>query len=137
MILDELLAMNIIDLSKSKRLNEINKVNNPKYYKFHHVICHLIEKYFILKERIMTLVSEGKIIIYMNKMMDTNHAYMVANEKKFLMSQTMSSTILLHFENFKLVEVDIPRRSPEGSIEIDDNLNEDEDNDWTLVSHKK
>ncbi|XP_009783263.1 uncharacterized protein [Nicotiana sylvestris] len=59
-ILDELLDKKVIDLPESKRPEEIDKVGDPKYCKFHRVISHPTEKCFILKEKIMALVSEGK-----------------------------------------------------------------------------
>lgn len=80
-ILDELLAKKAIDLPESNRPEEINKVNDPKYCKFHHVIGHPTGKCFVLKEKIMTLVSEGKIIIDMDETMDAKHASVVDRQK--------------------------------------------------------
>ena len=63
MILNELLDKKVIDIYESKRPDEINKVGDPRYCRFHRVLGHLVSKCFILKEKIMMLVSEGKIII--------------------------------------------------------------------------
>ncbi|KAH0686102.1 hypothetical protein KY284_016655 [Solanum tuberosum] len=45
----------------------------------------------------------------------------------------MPNTISLQFGSFTPVEVDFPRKTLEGSLEIADN----EVDDWTLVTHKK
>ena len=36
MILEELIAKKVINLPESKRPKEINKVDDPRYCKFHH-----------------------------------------------------------------------------------------------------
>ncbi|KAK4708276.1 hypothetical protein R3W88_029201 [Solanum pinnatisectum] len=56
-----------------------------------------------------------------------------SNQKKCSRSQIMPNTISLQFRSFTPVEVDFPRKNPEGSLEIDDN----EVDGWTLVTHKK
>ncbi|XP_075084998.1 uncharacterized protein LOC142168239 [Nicotiana tabacum] len=73
-ILDELLTKKVIDLPESKSPEEIGKFGDPKHCKFHRVISHPTEKCFILKEKIMALVSEGKIIIDMDEIAEANHA---------------------------------------------------------------
>ncbi|KAH0686101.1 hypothetical protein KY284_016654 [Solanum tuberosum] len=82
MILDELLPKKVIDLPESKRPEEINKVGDPKYCKFHRVVGHPTSKCFILKEKIMMLVSEGKINIDMDETTEANHASVSLNEEK-------------------------------------------------------
>ncbi|KAF3623040.1 hypothetical protein FXO38_30680 [Capsicum annuum] len=57
-ILDEWLVKKIIDLPESKRPKEINKVNDPMYWKYHRVVGHPMGKCFIFKEKIMTLPFE-------------------------------------------------------------------------------
>ena len=44
-----------------KWLEETNKVDDPNYYKYHRLVSHPVEKYFILKDKIMALYEEGKI----------------------------------------------------------------------------
>ncbi|KAG5586543.1 hypothetical protein H5410_046977 [Solanum commersonii] len=133
LILDEFLAKKVIDLLESKRPEEINKVGDPKYCKFHRTLGHPTSKCFILKEKIMMLVSEGKIIINMDETAEANHASVASNQKKRSRSQIMPNTISLLFGSFTPVEIDFPRKIPEGSLEIDDN----EADGWTLVTHKK
>ena len=72
MILEKLLAKNVIDLPESKRTEEMNKVGDPRYCKFHRVLGHPTSKCFILKEKVMMLVSEGKIIIDQDETTEAN-----------------------------------------------------------------
>ncbi|KAF3635482.1 hypothetical protein FXO37_25966 [Capsicum annuum] len=72
-ILDELLDKKVIDHLESKQLDEANKVDDPKYYKYHRIGSHLTARCFILKEKIMTLVRDGKIIIDTNDTAKANH----------------------------------------------------------------
>ena len=44
-----------------KRPNEVDKVDDPNYCKYHRLDSHPIEKCFILKDKIMELYKEGKI----------------------------------------------------------------------------
>ncbi|XP_009770181.2 uncharacterized protein [Nicotiana sylvestris] len=81
-ILDELLDKKVIDLPESKRPEKIGKVGDPKYCKFHRIISHPTEKCFVLKEKIIALVSEGKIITDMDETAEANHASIAIKEKK-------------------------------------------------------
>ncbi|KAG5591245.1 hypothetical protein H5410_041759 [Solanum commersonii] len=82
MIVDELLAKKVINLPESKRPEEINKVGDPRYCKFHRVLGHPTSKCFILKEKIMMLVSKGKIIIDQDETAEANHASVAPNQQK-------------------------------------------------------
>ncbi|KAG5614850.1 hypothetical protein H5410_014674 [Solanum commersonii] len=73
-IFNELLTNKVIALPESKRLEESNKVDDPMYCKFHRIIIHHTTKCFILKEKIMILVREGKIIMDDGETAATNHA---------------------------------------------------------------
>ncbi|PHT86812.1 Pre-mRNA-splicing factor SLU7 [Capsicum annuum] len=55
MLPDELLVKKIIDLPKLKRPEKINKVNDPKYCKYYRVVGHPTGKFFIFKDKIITL----------------------------------------------------------------------------------
>ncbi|XP_075111836.1 uncharacterized protein LOC142181985 [Nicotiana tabacum] len=128
-ILDELLDKKVIDLLESKRPEEIGKVGDPKYCKFHRVISHPTEKCFVLKEKIMVLVSEGKIIIDMDKIAKANHATIALNEKKCSKLHNVSSTTFLQFGSFDPIEVDLPRKTLEGSLELDNHSKDKDDED--------
>ena len=81
MILEELLTKKVINLPESKRPEEINKVGDPRYCKFHRVLGHPTSKCFILKEKVMMLVSEGKIIIDQDEFAEANHASVAPNQR--------------------------------------------------------
>ncbi|KAH0781663.1 hypothetical protein KY290_001261 [Solanum tuberosum] len=104
MIIDELLAKKVIDLPESKRPEEINKVGDPRYCKFHRVLGHPTT--------------------------EANHASVAPNQKK------CSRSTFLQFGSLTPIEVDFPRKTLEGSLEID-NHKENEVDGWTLVTHKK
>jgi len=61
-MLDDLLEANIIELPEVKRPEEANQVDNPNYCKYHRLISHLVEKSFVLKDKIMRLHENGDII---------------------------------------------------------------------------
>nr|XP_016503175.1 PREDICTED: uncharacterized protein LOC107821263 [Nicotiana tabacum] len=136
-ILDELLAKKVIDLPKSKKPEEIGKVSDPKYCKFHRVISHPTEKFFVLKEKIMALVSEGKIIVDMDETVEANYASVVPKEKKRSRLQNMSSNAFLQFGSFEPVEVELLRKTLEGSLELDNHSKYNNDEVWTPVTRKK
>jgi len=52
-MLDDLLEKGIIELPQSKRPEEARRTNDPKYYRYHRVVSHPLEKYITLKEHIM------------------------------------------------------------------------------------
>ncbi|TYK30252.1 uncharacterized protein E5676_scaffold595G00790 [Cucumis melo var. makuwa] len=51
----------LIQLLKCKRPMQAEKVDDPNCCKYHRVINHLVEKYFVLKELILRLAREKKI----------------------------------------------------------------------------
>ena len=65
-MLEQLLKLKLIELPKCKRLEEMRKVDDPKYCKYHHIISHPIRKCFVLKELIMKLAKERKINLDFN-----------------------------------------------------------------------
>ena len=56
-ILEQLLQLKLIELPECKRSEDMGKVNNPNYYKYHHIIGHPIQKCFVFKEQIMKLAK--------------------------------------------------------------------------------
>ncbi|KAF3675105.1 hypothetical protein FXO37_06055 [Capsicum annuum] len=90
-ILDELLAKEVIELPKSKRPEESNKVEYPKYCKFHRIVSHHTTKCFILKVQIMTLMQEEKIIIDDGDTVDANHVSAKLHHMKGPISKALQS----------------------------------------------
>ncbi|KAH0636172.1 hypothetical protein KY289_036087 [Solanum tuberosum] len=52
-IFDELLELNFIELPEMKRPNEAEKADDPNYCKYHRLVSHPLEKYFVFKDRVM------------------------------------------------------------------------------------
>ncbi|KAM1341212.1 hypothetical protein COP1_005628 [Malus domestica] len=60
-MLDDLLEKKVIELPKCKRPEEMNRINDPKYCKYHRIVSHPVGKCFVLKELIMKLAQQGRI----------------------------------------------------------------------------
>ena len=60
-MLEQLLEAQLIEFPKCKRPEEMEKVDDPKFCKYHRVIDHPVERCFVLKELILKLAMEGKI----------------------------------------------------------------------------
>ena len=58
-MLDDLLEKGVIQVSKPKRLAEVGRIIDPKYYRYHRMVNHPLEKCITLKERIMRLIKNG------------------------------------------------------------------------------
>ncbi|KAM2695539.1 hypothetical protein EV1_040024 [Malus domestica] len=58
---DDLLENKVIELPECKRPEEMNRVNDPKYCKYHRIVSHHVSKCFVLKELIMKLAQQGQI----------------------------------------------------------------------------
>ena len=65
-MLEQLLKLQLIELPECKRPEEMGKVNDPNYCKYHRIISHPIQKCFVLKELIMKLANERKINLDFN-----------------------------------------------------------------------
>ena len=77
-MLDELLKNKLIELPECKQSEKIGKVNGPKYYQYHRIVSHPIEKCFVLKENIMGLARAGKILLD-DEVEESNHIVLLLN----------------------------------------------------------
>ena len=71
-MLDDLVENGIIELLELKRPREARRTTDPKYCCYHRVISHPLEKCITLKERIMQLARDGKIILDLDDSTRTN-----------------------------------------------------------------
>jgi len=71
-MLDDLLQNEVFKLPESK-CPEARRVTDPKYYQYHRVVSHPLEKCITLKERIMQLAKDRKIILDLDHTVETNH----------------------------------------------------------------
>ena len=60
-MLEQLLKLKLIELPECRQPEEMGKVDDPNYCKYHRIISHPIQKCFVLKELIMKLAKERKI----------------------------------------------------------------------------
>ncbi|KAM1920320.1 hypothetical protein ACFX15_024135 [Malus domestica] len=60
-MLDDLLEKKVIELPECKCLEEMNRVNDLRYCKYHRIMSHPVGKCFILKKLIMKLAQQGQI----------------------------------------------------------------------------
>ena len=51
----------------------MGKVNDLNYCKYHRIIGHPIQKYFVFKEQIMKLAKENKIDLNFDEVVGSNH----------------------------------------------------------------
>ena len=72
-ILEQLLQLKLIELLECKRPEDMGKVDDPNYCKYHRIIGHPIQKCFVFKEQIMTLAKENKIDLDFNEVVGLNH----------------------------------------------------------------
>uniref|UniRef100_A0A2N9FUH3 Retrotransposon gag protein n=1 Tax=Fagus sylvatica TaxID=28930 RepID=A0A2N9FUH3_FAGSY len=73
-MLEDLLEKEVIKLPKCKRPEEMGRTNDPKYCKYHRVVSHTVEKCFVLKDLILRLAKEGKILLDLDEAVGSNHA---------------------------------------------------------------
>jgi len=75
-MLDDLLEKGVIELPKPKRPGEVGRTNEPKYCQYHTIISHPLEKCITLKERIMRLAREGRIILDLDETIEASYVTM-------------------------------------------------------------
>ena len=72
-ILEQLLQLKLIELPKCKRPEDMGKVDDPNYCKYHRIIGHPIQKCFVFKEQIVKLAKENKIDLDLDEVVESNH----------------------------------------------------------------
>ncbi|GAA0166111.1 hypothetical protein LIER_21342 [Lithospermum erythrorhizon] len=67
LMFDKLTKAKLIRLPVPKRPEEANKTTKPDYCKYHRVLGHPIEKFFVFKEKVIDLARQGVIILEEDK----------------------------------------------------------------------
>ena len=62
-IFNELMAAGALKLPQSKRPEEVNKTNDPKYYRYHRLVSHTIKDCYVLKDIIQKMIDNDEIEI--------------------------------------------------------------------------
>ena len=128
-MLEQLLEKQLIQLPECKRLEQVGKVDDPNYYKYHRVIGHLVEKCFGLKELILRLAREKKIELDLKEVAQTNYAAVT------IMSEALSPRLifekresLVQFGTLELIVVKFHQEvAPEDSQEKERSIEEDDE----------
>ncbi|XP_062028715.1 uncharacterized protein LOC133744662 [Rosa rugosa] len=86
-MVENLLQNKIIKLPYCKRPEEMHRINDPKYCKYHRVIGHPTEKCFVLKDLIMKLAQQGKICLDIeDDVAQSNHAAIIFDQLEVVSS---------------------------------------------------
>jgi hypothetical protein len=64
---DELMAAKAVELSEAKYPNEVERINDPNYFKHHRLTSNPIKKCFVFKDKIMQLIREGHVVLEEDK----------------------------------------------------------------------
>ncbi|GKV22483.1 hypothetical protein SLEP1_g32351 [Rubroshorea leprosula] len=94
-----------------KRLEEVGRVNDPKYCKYHRIVSHPIGKCFVLKDLIVRLEKEGKIQLESEEGSATTNVAMGAIQVKFQIDDE---------EKIAYAYLDMPTSGGPGSLSLYD-----------------
>jgi len=145
-MLDDLLENRLIELPEPKRPQEAGRTSDPKYCRYHRVVSHHLEKCVTLKERIMQLARDGKIILDLDDYAGANHIsaeYSPPSRQQRLArscQQRESSAIgsqglfTIQFGSLEPVILPLMVRGP--VMETNSNPAEDEEG-WMLVTRRR
>uniref|UniRef100_A0A2N9HH26 Uncharacterized protein n=1 Tax=Fagus sylvatica TaxID=28930 RepID=A0A2N9HH26_FAGSY len=139
-MLEDLLEKEIIKLPECKRPEEMGRTNDPKYCKYHRVVSHTVEKCFVLKDLILRLAREGKILLDLDEAVGSNHATFTFGSPS--PTKTQSPLMLTQGASCKRIQfgtlepVCLPCLEPQEDADIEDKPSSEEEG-WTLVTHRK
>ena len=121
-MLEGLLEKNVIKLPECKCLEEIGCTNDPKYCVYHQVVSHHVQKCFVLKDFILRLAKEGKILLDLDETTEANHATFVVGSPISVKSptpmevrSTLPSTSRAYYKHIQFETIEPMRMSPQPS----------------------
>ena len=145
-MLEDLLEKNVIKLPECKRPEEMGHTNDPKYCMYHRVVSHPVEKCFVLKDLILRLVKEGKILLDLDEIAEANHATFAVRSPISVKSPTpmeVGSTLpstsrayCKHIQFGMLEPMHMSCFNLQDDDKADDELVGDEEG-WTFVTYKR
>ena len=145
-MLKDLLENNVIKLPKYKCQEEMGHTNDLKYCIYHRVVSHLVEKCFVLKDLILRLSKEGKILLDLDETAKANHATFAIGSPISMKSPTpmeVRSTLLSaskayckHIQFGMLEPMHTSCFNPQDDDRANDELVGDEEG-WTFVTYKR
>ncbi|KAM2538545.1 hypothetical protein TB2_023980 [Malus domestica] len=128
-MLDDLLENKVIELPECKRPEEMNRVNDLKYCKYHRIVSHPVGKCFILKELIMNLAQQGQIELDLEDMAVTHTTTIAFGSFDLVFLQATPD------HSYQCSSCTIPSAQPSLGANNQDALTNDEEG-WT-VTYKK
>ncbi|KAH7841973.1 hypothetical protein Vadar_000063 [Vaccinium darrowii] len=147
-MLEDLLEKKVIQLPECKRPEEIGRVNDPKYCQYHRIVSHPTEKCFVLKELLVDLASQNKIILDLDEAAESNHTPIVvgsqdspnsdqkAKEAKLTPSAgAVAKTI--QFGSLEPVIIQVQSQDVSAFSCADKSPSTEADDGWILVARKK
>ena len=145
-MLEDLLEKNVIKLPECKRPEEMGRTNDPKYCMYHRVVSHPVEKCFVLKDLILRLAKEGKILLDLDETAEANHATFAIGSPISVKSPTpmevrstlpsTSRAYCKHIQFGTLEPMHMSCFNPQDDDKADDELVGDEEG-WTFVTYKR
>jgi len=72
-MLDDLLEKGVIELPEPKRPEEVGRTADPKYCQYYRIVSHPLERCITLKECIMLLARDRRIILDSDETVEAIH----------------------------------------------------------------
>jgi hypothetical protein len=141
-MLEDLLEKKVIELPECKRPEEMHRVNDPKYCKYHRLVSHPVEKCFVLKDLIMNLAKQGRIQLDVEDEVEVNCTSIVFGsfEAIPLPSSPMRQPFELSLVACEKVKFEAVESVKQVSLAQSDVLKDEsviDDEGWTLVTRRK
>ena len=138
-MLEQLLKLKLIELPKCKRSKEIGKVDDPNYYKYHHIISHPIQKCFIFKELVMQLNKERKIDLDFDEVAESKLATFACRLPSCITPTTKqgANTMLIQFGSLEPVQVQLSQEASYYNSNDDKRSKMGENEGWMMVTHRR
>ncbi|KAH7847365.1 hypothetical protein Vadar_025265 [Vaccinium darrowii] len=146
-MLEDLLEK-VIQLPECKRPEEIGRVNDPKYCQYHRIVSHPTEKCFVLKELLVDLASQNKIILDLDEAVESNHTTIVVGSqgspnsdqkaKEAKLTPTAGAVAkTIQFGSLEPVIVQVQSQDVSAFSCADKSPSTEADDGWILVTRKK
>ncbi|KAM1818814.1 hypothetical protein ACFX11_000569 [Malus domestica] len=129
-MLDDLLEKKVIELPECKRPEKMNRINDPKYCKYHRIVSHVVGKCFVLKKLIMKLAQQGRIELDLEDTAATHTTTIAFGSFDPVPLQTTPD------HSYQCSSCMIPSSQPSPEANEQDAHTDDEEG-WTLVTYKK
>ncbi|KAL4596013.1 hypothetical protein ACB092_12G133300 [Castanea dentata] len=138
-MLEQLFNLKLIELLECKRPEEVGKVDDPDYCKYHRIISHPIQKCFVLKELIIKLAKERKIDLDVSDVAQSNLVTFAYGSPSCMSPTTKQggNTTLIRFGSLEPVQVQLSQKAFDYNSNDDKKSIVDEEEGWTLVTRKR